>query len=123
MKISKTKIKSRARKKTNPELNQTIALAIKNSAWNPIARTLSGSTRGQKSVNFDSIERETKPGDTVIVVGKVLSKGDLTKKVRIIALSFSQKAREKAKESKSELVTILEEIQKNPKFEGVKIIN
>ncbi len=121
-KLSKTKLKSRVKKKTNPVLVETLQEAIKHPAWKPVAALISGSTRKYASKNLFEIDKETKTGDTVIVIGKVLSKGELTKKVKIAALSISQKAQEKLKPSKSEAVSILEEINKNPKAEGVKIL-
>ena len=120
--VSKTTIKKRSKSKTNPELQETLSLAVKNSEWHPVAKILSSSTRLFSAVNLDKIDKQTKLGDTVVIPGKVLSKGELTKKVRIAALSFSMAVLEKAKKSKSELVSIKEEIKKNPKFEGIKII-
>tara|TARA_Y100000310_G_C20693441_1_gene823874 strand:- start:4596 stop:4967 length:372 start_codon:yes stop_codon:yes gene_type:complete len=122
MQVSKTKAKNRSRKKTNPELKETIALALKEKAWLPIAKSLSGSTRNYVSINLSDLDKKTKVGDTVLVLGKVLSKGSLTKKIRICALSISELALERLKETKSEFVTVLEEIQKNKKAEGLLII-
>lgn len=120
--ISKTKIKRHLRMKTNPFLVETIKLASKQKAWLPIAKALSSSTRRQASVNLSEIDEKAKVGDTIIVLGKVLSLGDLTKKVRICSLGISESAKKKLKESKSEAVSISEEIRKNPKAEGLKLI-
>ncbi|MFH1803003.1 MAG: 50S ribosomal protein L18e [archaeon] len=121
-KLSKTKLKSRVSRKTNPVLVETLQAAIKNPAWIDVAKLLSGPTRKQVSKNLFEIDKETKAGDTVVIVGKVLSKGELTKKVRICTLSISEKAQEKAKTAKAEIVSILEEITKNKKAEGVRIL-
>jgi len=120
--ISKTSIKFRTEKKTNPELSTTIALALKHPKWHKVAQILSASTRKHSSVNLDQIDRLTTPGDTVVIPGKVLSNGELTKKVRICALSFSPRALEKLKSTKSEAVNLITELQKNPKGEGIKLI-
>ncbi len=120
--ISQTKLKTRISRKTNPELVETLNAVRKNKAWEGIARFLSGSARKYKDMNLFEIDSKTKAGDTVVVLGKVLSKGDLSKKVVICGLSISENAREKLKESKSEFKTIFEEIKKNPKAEGVKIL-
>ena len=122
--VSRTKIKLRIKKKTNPEIQETIAEALKtrSETWIKIAALLSGSTSGYSSINLDTIAKETKAGDTVVIVGKVISKGTLSNKVRIAALSFSESALEKLKESKSETVSILEEIKKNKEAKGIKII-
>ena len=121
-KISERKLKERTRKKTNPLVVETINAAAKNKSWYGVRRILSASTRKLPSVNLFEIDKETTEGDTVDVPGKVLSKGEIGKRVRVCALSFSESAREKLKESKSEVVSILEEIKKNPKAEGIKII-
>jgi len=121
-KLSQTKLKSRITRKTNPILVETLTAARKQKAWHDVAVALSSSTRRQASKNLFEIDKETKAGDTIVVVGKVLSKGDLTKKVRICALSISEKAQEKLKPTKSEIASILEEITKNPKATGVKIL-
>ena len=68
------------------------------------------------------INAHTKEGDTVVIPGKVLSKGELTKKIRLCALGISEVAREKLKKTKTEYATILEEIKKNPRAEGIKVI-
>jgi len=120
--ISKTKIKSRILKKTNPEIIETIKLALKNPEWLKIARILSASTRKYSSINLFEIDKQTTPGDIIIIPGKVLSKGEVTKKVRICALSMSMEAKEKLKTTKSEFVPLINEIKSNPKAEGVKIL-
>lgn len=122
IRISRTKVKARVKNKTNPLLTETLVLALKHAPWFKVAHLISGSTRNYASVNLNEIEKHTKAGDTIIVVGKVLSLGELTKKVRICALSISQSARDKLKATKSEFVTIIEEIRKNPKAEGIKLI-
>ncbi len=120
--ISKNKIKLRARKKTNPETAETILSASKHPAWKAIAQKISGSTRHYASVNLSTIEKNTTAGDTVVIPGKILSQGSITKKVRICALGISELAREKLKATKSEYVSILEEIKKNAKAEGIKVL-
>ncbi|MBS3071981.1 50S ribosomal protein L18e [Candidatus Pacearchaeota archaeon] len=120
--LSRTKLKIRLRRKTNPSLNETISNAMKNKAWNDIAKLVAMPTRQHTSINLDEINSKATLGDTILVPGKVLSRGDLDKKIRICALSISKSAKDKLKFSKSEFLTILEEIKKNPKAEGVKII-
>ncbi|MDO8509186.1 MAG: 50S ribosomal protein L18e [Nanoarchaeota archaeon] len=120
--ISKNKLKIRLRKKTNPELAETIRLAVKNSDWSKIAQILSASTRQFSAVNLSRINEESKAGDTLVIPGKVLSKGNLTKKLKICALAISVQAKEKLKESKSDFVYLAQEIKTNPKAEGIKII-
>jgi ribosomal protein L18E len=58
----------------------------------------------------------------VIVVGRVLGLGDIKKKISISALGFSTQAKEKLKKAGCETKKIKEEIEKNPKLGGVKIL-
>ena len=120
--LSLTHIKNKARRKTNPSLKETLVSARKNKAWMALAHVLSGATRSHASINLEQIEKQTKAGDTILIPGKVLGSGNLTKKVRICALGISSSARDKLKASKSEFVTIADELNDNPKAEGIKVI-
>ena len=120
--ISKTKVKRHLHMKTNPTLTATISAALKQEGWHALAKCIAGATRTQASVNLSMIDKHTKTGDTIIVPGKVLSSGELTKKIRICSLSISQAAREKLKKTKSEYASIADEIKINHKAEGIKII-
>jgi len=116
MTISKTKISKRARKKTNSELVETILLAKKH---NPeIAKILSSPTRKRIILNLEEIDRESKAGETIIVPGKVLGKGEIKKKTKIFALSFSASAEEKLKKAGCESLMLGEELKKNKKLTG-----
>ncbi|MEK6934137.1 MAG: 50S ribosomal protein L18e [Nanoarchaeota archaeon] len=121
-KLSKTKIKNQLKRKSSPEIRDTISLALKNKNWNNIAKMLSTPKRRRVQVNLLNIEKETSIGDTVVVPGKILSKGEITKKIRICALSYSATALQKIKKSKSDAVSIIDEIKKNPRAEGIKLI-
>lgn len=120
--ISNRKLKVRTNRKTNPELEETINSASAHESWRKVAKILSGSTRGYSSVNLSQIDENTKEGDTVLILGKVLSSGDLSKKVRIVSLSISHSAKEKLKKTKSEWASIKEEIKINNKGEGIKLL-
>lgn len=120
--ISKTKIKFNAKRKTNPEVSETLSLALKQKNWLQFAKIIGSSRRKYSKVNLSNIENQTTTGDTVIIIGKVLGKGDVSKRIRVCALGFSKSALEKLKKTKSEVVSISEEIKKNPKAEGLKLI-
>ncbi len=120
--ISKTKISKRIRRKTDPVIEETIILAKKNKCWMKIAQIISGSKRGYAAVNLKEIDENSSEGDTLVIPGKVLGLGEVTKRVRVCALEFSESAKDKLVKTKSEIVYLLEEIKKNPKAEGVKIL-
>ena len=121
-KLSKVKLKKRLSRKTNYELAETISVAKNLPEWSLIIKIISSSTKKQSAINLFEINAHTKEGDTVVIPGKVLSKGELTKKIRLCALGISEVAREKLKKTKTEYATILEEIKKNPRAEGIKVI-
>jgi large subunit ribosomal protein L18e len=119
---SKNFIEKQLKRKNNPELVQTIILAKKNEAWNEIASILSGSRENRFNPNLDEISEKTKEGENVVVPGKILSQGNIDKKVKIIALSFSERAKEKLLKSGCKISSILEEIKSNPSGKGIKIL-
>lgn len=117
--ISKTKIEKRIRKKVNPFLVETLIKLKKSKP--EIAKILARPVKKQAKFNLRDIEKHGNL-KSVVVLGKVLSVGDLTKKVKIVALSASEKAKEKILKSGSEFVNILEEIKKNPELKGLEIL-
>jgi large subunit ribosomal protein L18e len=63
--------------------------------WLRVAENLEKPTRSRVIVNISRIERNANDGETIVVPGKVLGTGELTKKVTIIAWQFSDDARMK----------------------------
>ena len=108
-------------RKTNPAIASALHDALKHPAWSNVAKRLSSSTSKYSAVNLFQLDKESEEGDTIIVIGKILSQGELSKKIKLAALSISKTAREKLKASKSEFIKLIDEIKKNPKAEGVKI--
>ena len=119
---SKTKIEYQLKRKKNPELVETIILAKKHVKWLELASILSGPTRKIYSVNLDKIEKKSTPGDILVIPGKVLSLGEISKKIRVVALGFSEKAKEKLLKSNCEVRLLKDEIKDNKEAKGVKII-
>ena len=119
MQISKTKISKRIQKKTNPEVVETIELAKKNNLLE-IAKRLSSPKSNYSNLNLEELNQLKE--NKVLVLGKILGNGEIEKKMKIIALGFSESAKEKLKKAGCEIKTIKQEIETNPKLEGVKII-
>ena len=90
--------------------------------WRRIVKDLKKPSRQRRTVNLYKINRYAKDGETVIIPGKVLSLGELDKKVNVVALSFSAEARQKIIDAKGETLSINELLQKNPKGEKVRIL-
>jgi large subunit ribosomal protein L18e len=119
---SKTKIERQTQKKANKELVKTITSAKKKEKWFEVAKILSRPRRKAVNLNLGEINEGAKSGETVIVPGKVLSQGDVDKKIKIVALGFSEKAIEKLLKFKIQSSSILEEIKKNPEAKGVNLL-
>ncbi len=119
---SKAKIEKQLKRKKNSELVKTIIAAKKKENWLKIAEILSGSRKNRKDINLEKLDEESIDGKTIIIPGKVLSQGNIRKKIKIAALGFSEKAKEKLLKAKCEVSGILEEIKKNPQAKGVRIL-
>ena len=119
---TKTKIENQIRKKTNDELVETTIAAKKRDKWLEVASILSGPRRESIDLNIGQIDFLAKEGDIVVIPGKVLSQGELTKKIRIVAYKFSEKAKEKLLKEKIQISSIMDEIKKNPEAKGVRIL-
>lgn len=120
--ISKSRIEKKMQRKTSKEIVDTIMKAKKSKSWLEIANLISVPRRLQASINIDEIDKISKEGDTVLVPGKVLGNGDISKKIRIVSLYFSKSARDKLKARKCEIVSVAEEIKENPNARGIKVI-
>ncbi len=120
--MNKTKIERKLRRKTDQELVDTIIHAKKNSKWLKVGHLISTPRRKQSDINLNEIDKIAKDNETIIIPGKVLGNGEVSKKIRIVALYFSASALEKLKKSKVESTNILEEIKKNPEAKNIRII-
>lgn len=120
--ISKTKIKKDLKRKTNPRTLEIIELARKQKNWLPLAKFIAGPTRNYISMNLEVIDKKIAGGEVAVIPGKVLGIGEISKKAKICAISFSESAIEKMKKGKIDYCFISDEIKKNPDAKGVKII-
>jgi large subunit ribosomal protein L18e len=112
---------------TNPNMRMLIEVLQRTareqgvSLWRRIAEDLNKPSRQRRSVNVYKINQYGREGETIIVPGKVLSVGELTKPLEVAAFSFSESALKKINE-KGKALTIAELIEKNPKGNNVRII-
>ena len=90
--------------------------------WIRVAEILSGPTRRRPAVNLSKIERYAREGEMIVVPGKVLGSGALTKKVTIAAYAFSESALRKIRESGAEAITLAEAVRRNPSGSNTRII-
>jgi large subunit ribosomal protein L18e len=90
--------------------------------WKRIASDLEKPTKQRRIVNLSKIDRYAKNNDVIVVPGKVLSMGELNKKVTVAAYNFSGSAVQKITDSGSKTMMIPELIKKNPKGSKVRIM-
>lgn len=108
---------------TNPVLLDTIELLKDQEApvWREVAENLGKVNRRRPEVNLSDIERVTEDGDTVVVPGKVLGSGRLTKEVTVAAFKASGSAKKKIKDQGA--FSFIEDlVDENPEGEEVKIV-
>lgn len=73
-----------------------------------LARHLAKPARSKKPVNVTKIGKFANNNKVVVVPGKVLGSGNITKRVTVYALSFSKDARKKIKSAGGECKTLEE---------------
>lgn len=111
----------------NPELVHTVLalkeIAIHNNSefWKRVALELEKSHRKRRVVNIYKIEKLSNDSDIVVVPGKVLGSGELSKPLTVAAHIFSHTAFGKIS-SKGNCLSLLELAEKNPKGQGLKVI-
>ena len=114
--------------KTNPQLKDLIQNLKKHASendaqiWKDIAFRLEKPLKNWPVVNLSKISRYTNEKETALIPGKVLSDGELTKKVTIAAWSFSEKSKEKIKKAGGKTITIDELMKNNPKGKDIRIL-
>lgn len=108
---------------TNPILIETIDLLEEQEAslWNDVAENLGKVNRKRPEVNLSDIERNAEDGDTVVVPGKLLGSGRLTKEVTVAAFKASNSAKNHVSED-GEFMFIQDLVEENPEAEEVKIV-
>ncbi len=90
--------------------------------WKYVAELLERPRRKRIVVNVGKLERLCNDGDQVVIPGKLLGDGVLTKKVIVAAYAFSKSAYEKVLRAGGKPISIPELVRMNPKGSNVKII-
>ena len=115
-------------RKTNPLLIELIHELKKNAQeknapiWKDIAKRLEKPSRNWAEVNLNRINKYIQDKEIALIPGKVLSTGELTKKISIAAWAFSEKARDKIVKSGGKCLTIEELMKQNPDGKNIRIL-
>lgn len=80
----------------------------KSGIWLDLASRLAGSRRQRPSINLWKLDRLARifPGKGLVVPGKVLAKGEISGKARVVAFEFSGSAMEKIEKAGGKAVLI-----------------
>ena len=114
--------------KTNPNLEDLIfelkRLSRDNEApiWRTIARKLEKPSRVWAEVNIATIDKHAKAKESVLIAGKLLGSGTLTKPVNVAAYSASDSAIRKVESAGGKYMKIEELAKQNPKGSGIRIM-
>jgi len=113
--------------KTNPRLTRLIAdlksasRSAEGDVWSDVADRLEKPRSTHAEVNLGRIERYAQEGETVVVPGKVLGSGVLTKDVDVAAVDFSGTAQTKI-EQVGDTMKLEAAIEQNPDATNVRVI-
>lgn len=106
---------------TNPELKKLIEslrkkfVETKRPIWKSLAEKLEKPRRQKIVVNLWKINKYVNDDEIAVIPGKVLSEGELTKKIKIAAWKFSKKALEKIEKYNCQALDLYKLMEENPK--------
>jgi large subunit ribosomal protein L18e len=108
---------------SNPVLLETIDLLQEQDSpvWSSVAENLGKVNRRRAEVNLSDIERVAEDGDTIVVPGKVLGSGYLTKEVNVAAFKASNSAKNQINDN-GDFMFIQDLVEENPEGEEVRIV-
>src|SRR3989338_2536669 len=87
--------------------------------WKRLAYELERPSKNRREVSIGKINRYVRENEIALIPGKVLSNGDLTKKLTVAAFNFSEK--EKINKM-GKAITIKELIKTSPKGKRIRMI-
>lgn len=115
-------------RKNNPQLVMlveklyTLSSGGKTALWRDVARRLESPTKSRAAVNLSKLDRICNEGDTVLVPGKLLGFGRISKKLTVSAYSHSGTAARKLAEAGGVFISIEKLAEKNPAGSNIKLI-
>ncbi len=93
-----------------------------NEIWKRVEKFLDRSTRRRVEINVGRLNRIANAGDTLVVPGKVLALGTVSKKFTVAAWAFAKPAAAKLQKGGVTMMTIEALVAKNPKGSKVRIV-
>jgi large subunit ribosomal protein L18e len=112
----------------NPELYRVI-VALRRAAhangapvWGAVADRLERSRHPSAPVNVGQLERIAEPEQTVVIPGKLLADGPLSKPLTVAAFAWSPGAGAKVRAAGGTVLTIPELLKARPDGAGVRLL-
>ncbi|UYP47758.1 50S ribosomal protein L18e [Candidatus Lokiarchaeum ossiferum] len=90
--------------------------------WRDVSKRLMAPQKNRVEVNLAKLNLATSKDDVVVIPGKVLSVGNMTKAITVACYAISSSAAKKLEESGSKRISIEDLLKQNPSGSGVKII-
>ncbi len=90
--------------------------------WKRVAEDIERPRRIRRIVNVGKLEKYCNDGEIVVVPGKLLGGGKLTKKLTVSSLEASKTAIEKIESCGGRWLKLEELVKKYPKGSGIKIM-
>ncbi len=90
--------------------------------WDYVAELIEKPARKRVVVNVSKIERYAREGEIVVVPGKVLGAGFISKPVTVAAIGFSEKAIEKIVAAGGKVMFIGDLIKEDPRGSRLRVI-
>jgi large subunit ribosomal protein L18e len=115
-------------RKENPELARVIielrkaARAHKAPVWRAAAERLSRPRHQVLPLNVAHLERLANPQETIVVPGKLLAEGNLTKPLTVGAVAYSSEAQSKVRAAGGKAISISELLKSHPDGKGVRLL-
>lgn len=114
--------------KTNPQLVALIfdlkakSRETEAAIWRDVALRLEKPKKNWAEANLSKLERYAADGETVLVPGKVLAAGTISKKITVAAYDFSDAAKKSIEAAGGKTLSLMELAEANPKGTGVRIL-
>ncbi|MCI4331619.1 MAG: 50S ribosomal protein L18e [Thermoplasmata archaeon] len=118
----------RSIRKENAELVHTLielrraAKAHEAPLWGAVAERLARARHQRPAVNVGHLDRVANPKETIVVAGKLLADGDLTKPLTVAAFHYSVEARLKIHNAGGTALSIEELLKARPDAVGVRLL-
>jgi large subunit ribosomal protein L18e len=112
----------------NPELHRVVvelrraARAHAAPIWGSVADRLERSRHPSVPMNVGRLERVAEAEETVVVPGKLLADGPLSKPLTVAAFAYSTQARAKVHAAGGTTLSILELLKARPDGAGVRLL-